>query len=277
MNILTKIEESFCALEELLGVSLTLIDNKGYFHDMLGRGLFTKERQSHQKNRICEIGFCSKCIHHCRYEMLEKAESANEAFFVHTCWKGVMELVAPIWRGEICLGLVYAGIWRKPGQKVPDNQKLLSADVGTEYVGLREFDIRQATSIGQILEIFNKGITAELDKTLFRDKKLQSRENIISEFIFKHSSLRADMGALAEELCLSPSRTSHLVKELFGKSFETLILNERMDRAKNLLSITDLPVGRIADIAGFPDQFSFSKIFARLEGCPPGKFRKHRL
>ena len=276
MNGLIEIERSMAALEKLLGVSLTFIDNRGFFHTEHGAPIFSTFRQSHKKNSVCGLVYCNKCSRHCRYEMLEKAQNVNLPFFFHRCWAGMTEVVAPVRRNEICLGLVYAGIWKIPGQYRPDNIEPLPAAAAMEYAKLDEFNEEFAFRIGCLLELLNSGITAELNNILFNEKSLYSRKDIIRDFIFKYSSGKTDLRSLAKKLSLSPSRTSHLIKELFGKSLAELIIGERINRAKNLLLTTDLPVGKIADMAGFPDQFSFSKIFKRVVNCPPGEFRKSK-
>ncbi len=276
MSVFTRVESSLSAFEELLGVSITLVDNRGIFHDGGGRPLFSLERQSHQKNQVCKVGFSNRCVAHCRYAMIQKAEESVGEYFFHHCWKGVVEIVAPLKKGDMLLGLLYIGIWRPVGQSCPDNANLLQVAAEKEYVRLEEFDGERANTIGRMLSVLSKGIVADVEDALLLRDRAQSREGVIREYVFRRASGSPSLPALAGELHLSPSRTSHLVKKLCGKSFEELVVEERMNRAMNLLRTTELRIGQIAELAGFPDQFSFNKPFRRRQGCSPGGLRRTR-
>lgn len=47
----------------------------------------------------------------------------------------------------------------------------------------------------------------------------------------------------------------------------------RIDKAAELLLSSDLQIGEIASKVGISDHYYFSKIFSRIKGVPPGKFR----
>jgi len=277
MSKIQRVEASLKAFEALLGVRLTVIDSRGSLHDSSGGALFPHGRQSHKKNPVCEAGFCGRCVEHCRHENLRRAEAGAEPFFVHRCWKGAMELVAPIWKGELCVGLLYAGIWREAGRLEPDNGASLPPEAFAAYRRMEAFDPARAELVGRALSLVNAGIVAGLERALRLDGAgSRGRRELIWDYVFTHAPANASLPGLAKSLGLSSSRAGHLVKELFGRSFESLLLDERLKRARSLLLSTDIPAGQIASMAGFPDQFSFNKLFKRVEGMPPGAFRKAR-
>lgn len=107
------LEKTIQAAEELLNISITVIDNHGSFHTSTGMALFNLKRQSHAKNSICKIGFNQKCIQHCRYEMNSVFEKQIEHALVETCWKGITEIIIPFNLNGKHLGMLYAGSWRK--------------------------------------------------------------------------------------------------------------------------------------------------------------------
>jgi len=47
-----------------------------------------------------------------------------------------------------------------------------------------------------------------------------------------------------------------------------------MNRARELLVTTSIPIGTIGEQAGYPDALYFSRIFKRHFGVPPSKFRE---
>jgi AraC-like DNA-binding protein len=76
---------------------------------------------------------------------------------------------------------------------------------------------------------------------------------------------------------LSPSRTSHLVQELLGKSLQELVIDERLAAAQRLLADTDLAVAEIGTRVGWPDPPHFARIFRRQTALSPAAWRsQHR-
>ena len=50
-----------------------------------------------------------------------------------------------------------------------------------------------------------------------------------------------------------------------------------MEKAQELLIHTQKKIKEIAFLVGYKDELYFSKVFARLYGMPPSKFRKTML
>ncbi len=62
-------------------------------------------------------------------------------------------------------------------------------------------------------------------------------------------------------------------KKLIGRTPHEEILRVRLDRVKQLLTETELPLEQIAERAGFPHVEYLSVAFRREVGMPPSKFR----
>lgn len=78
---------------------------------------------------------------------------------------------------------------------------------------------------------------------------------------------------LAKKSFLSVSRFLHLFKEVTGKSYSEFITFIRMERAKEMLSLTEMQVCDIAGEVGYDDQNYFSRCFRKLVGCSPTEYR----
>ncbi len=107
-------------------------------------------------------------------------------------------------------------------------------------------------------------------------EKPVTRQAVIRRFLKYNATHPVGLSDLARTLALSSSRTSHLVKNLFGLSFQTLLTRERLDRAKLLLVYTDYSVKEIAQRVGMPNKYYFNRTFRKIIGTPPGKFRHNR-
>jgi AraC-like DNA-binding protein len=78
----------------------------------------------------------------------------------------------------------------------------------------------------------------------------------------------------ADEAGISENYLSRLVKQATGRSVGAWIDIVRIQRAKRLLSSTDLPVIDIAASVGVEDQSYFSRLFKKETGITPSAFRK---
>jgi AraC-like DNA-binding protein len=79
---------------------------------------------------------------------------------------------------------------------------------------------------------------------------------------------------LARECDLSVSHFARAFKVTFGVSCHRLLTELRIERAKELLLLTDLPLVEVAGRSGFGDQPGFTRAFRRIVGLPPGQWRR---
>lgn len=82
-----------------------------------------------------------------------------------------------------------------------------------------------------------------------------------------------DMGELAEEFGMSPATLRRYCIRSLGMPPKVFQLRLRLDRAKELLAISDRSIDSIAAEVGFPDPFYFSRLFFSREKCSPSSFR----
>ncbi|HEX2607356.1 MAG TPA: helix-turn-helix transcriptional regulator [Flavisolibacter sp.] len=80
--------------------------------------------------------------------------------------------------------------------------------------------------------------------------------------------------SVAEALHLSPTYLSSLLKVLTGQTTQQHIHNKLLEKAKQILSTTQLSVSEIAYELGFEHPQSFSKLFKAKTQLSPLKFRQ---
>lgn len=79
---------------------------------------------------------------------------------------------------------------------------------------------------------------------------------------------------LSEQLYVSHDYLRHLFQETSGASPMRHIIRTRMERAKELLESTDLPLAELAGKIGFDNPFYFSRLFKQVTGQTPSAYRK---
>ncbi len=79
---------------------------------------------------------------------------------------------------------------------------------------------------------------------------------------------------LAKFLGYSEKYCSELFQIHLGEPFSLYLKRLRLEEAKHLLGIGQLPLAQVAQRLGFSDQFAFSHFFKRALGYSPKQFRK---
>jgi two-component system, response regulator YesN len=94
------------------------------------------------------------------------------------------------------------------------------------------------------------------------------------EYINQHIKNELTQKEVADHVHLNPSYLSVLFKEHVKLTFSEYITRRRIQRAKELLISTNLPVNDIAEESGYKTAKYFIKIFKELEGITPSAYRK---
>ena len=94
------------------------------------------------------------------------------------------------------------------------------------------------------------------------------------ESVFDPNRMPGTIATYAEEAGISENYLSRLVKQSTGRSVGAWIDIVRIQRAKRLLSSTDLSIIDIAASVGVEDQSYFSRLFKKETGITPSAFRK---
>jgi AraC-like DNA-binding protein len=79
---------------------------------------------------------------------------------------------------------------------------------------------------------------------------------------------------LSEQLNVSPSYLSDMLRSLTGQNAQQHIHSKLIDKAKEILTATNLSVSEIAYRLGFEHPQSFSKLFKSKTNLSPLEFRQ---
>lgn len=111
----------------------------------------------------------------------------------------------------------------------------------------------------------------ELQKESVSRKPIREARNYIA-LHFRNPEL--DLEEVSRVVGFNPSYFSRTFKEETGKKFIEYLTDLRMQESQKLLSETDLPISRIAEMAGYRDDKYFSRAFKKYSGLKPKEYRK---
>lgn len=136
--------------------------------------------------------------------------------------------------------------------------KLPVRDAAGDVVGLVSLsqDLREDDADDATMESMSR-LVAGLEATLGTDP-----------------AVRLTVARLADLAGCTPAVLDRRVRRVFGLSPRQLALRTRVDAAAHLLTSTALPLAEVATRAGFYDQPTFTRTFARLTGETPSSFRR---
>ncbi|MBV9572242.1 MAG: helix-turn-helix transcriptional regulator [Alphaproteobacteria bacterium] len=96
----------------------------------------------------------------------------------------------------------------------------------------------------------------------------------LKTYIELHMRFRIDMSDLTSIARLSTSHFARAFKKSFGAAPFAYIARTRVERAKRLMLETDLALSQIALECGMCDQSHFTRVFSRLVGQSPNRWRR---
>jgi len=98
----------------------------------------------------------------------------------------------------------------------------------------------------------------------------------VMEYVNANYMKRITLNDVCAHVAFSVSYLSRMFKEEKGISLTSYINEVRIRNAKTLLLQGDLSLSQTAYLTGFDDQSYFSKVFKKITGTTPGKYREQR-
>lgn len=113
----------------------------------------------------------------------------------------------------------------------------------------------------------------------------QTSHDYLPETYFEHAlqyihfnySKTIHIQDIADYIGITRSYLFYIFNKKLNLSPQKYLLNYRIDKAKHLLSSTDIFIKDVAQHVGYEDSLAFSKIFRSVTGYSPSGYRKHKL
>ena len=98
----------------------------------------------------------------------------------------------------------------------------------------------------------------------------------ILSYIEENYQNKITLNDIAGHIHLCESECTRLFKRHMNTTLSAFLQEYRIERSLEFLQ-ADQPVSAVADKAGFSDPNYYSKVFAKIKGCSPREYRKHRF
>ena len=95
---------------------------------------------------------------------------------------------------------------------------------------------------------------------------------MVRQYVDDHLSDMLTLQALCKQFGISQTYLSRLFRKYAGQSFNSYLTLIRMEKAKVLLSESDMLIKDVAAMVGYADQFYFSRLFRSLTGVSPTEY-----
>jgi len=110
----------------------------------------------------------------------------------------------------------------------------------------------------------------ESDSAAVPDRMIDS----VLEEMRQHFTEDIQLTSLAAQYAISSGRLSTIIKDELQMTFSDYIAQLRIQSAKELLRDESLSIQEIAERVGYNDYYYFTKVFKKVQGISPSKYRK---
>ncbi|MFS0725070.1 helix-turn-helix transcriptional regulator [Paenibacillus sp. 1P07SE] len=98
--------------------------------------------------------------------------------------------------------------------------------------------------------------------------------SFVTTYIEQHYAEDISLDMLADRLHITRGYLSSYFKEKTGINFVDFLTTYRMDKAKEILSRTDLKIQEVAQLVGYVNVSTFIRVFKKQTGTTPGDYKK---
>ncbi|GIP40896.1 hypothetical protein J31TS4_41760 [Paenibacillus sp. J31TS4] len=106
------------------------------------------------------------------------------------------------------------------------------------------------------------------------EQKLKSLSREICDYVDAHLETDLSLQQVAYHFGKSLSQMSRIFKEETGRTFSDYLIQIRMEKAKEWLVQSEMPIKEIAERLRYTTVQNFTRVFKQVTDMPPGQYRK---
>jgi AraC-like DNA-binding protein/ligand-binding sensor protein len=217
--------------------------------------------------------------------MATKSKGAQEKAVIVKCAHGLSEAAVPVRLGDKVVCLVQTGqvFAEAPSSKKIDEvvakARSLGVEDSAEIVRARYMDTplvprEKLQSEVRMLGVFAELLSIKMNQIAVTESHAEHPVVLrAKEVIEKHQGEEISLGAVAKEVHVSSFHLCKLFRKSTGVTFTEYVSRTRTEKAKNLLLNPQLRISEIAYEVGFQSLTHFNRIFRKLVGESPTRYR----
>ncbi len=213
---------------------------------------------------------------HCKESNLQAFKKCRQEqkTIVYTCHLGLSEVVAPLWDRDVIIGyIVFGQITNSPDrtrltrcirQKCEDYR--IHVEQLPEIISHIQYrSDEEILSIARLLEACTYYIMYHEIARLNRNGFIMK----LDEYIDRHLTDKISTSELCEEFLMSRTKLYETFNDALNMSIGRYIKLKRIERAKYLLTETNLTILEIAEQTGFGEYNYFCSVFKKRSASQP--------
>ena len=201
------------------------------------------------------------------------------------CSAGLSETAVAIRLGERVVGYLQtgqvflhapngAGVRRLRREMTGARDPAAAAELEAAYLRTRVLAPAQYRSIVRLLEVFAQHLAVTCNQVMvtesFQESPVISRSK---EYIAAHQQDRIGLADVAAAARLSPSYFCKMFRKLTGTNLMDYVARVRVETVKGYLLNPHTRISEAAYASGFQTLSQFNRIFRRVTGEPPNRYR----
>jgi AraC-like DNA-binding protein len=117
-------------------------------------------------------------------------------------------------------------------------------------------------------------LVCQIDKKQWNKRHTDARVLKIIDYIDNNYHKEMSNEFLAQKVNLAPNSFLRLFKQSMGITIQRYIQQTRINKAILELSSSDVTIDQVAQRCGFSERYHFSKVFKRVAGISPARYRQ---
>lgn len=157
--------------------------------------------------------------------------------------------------------------------------KLLVLRIGGSYAEKIQYDFetgcRQCSKVDDLfceLGKLQENLITELQKS--KENETTRPVRLAKQLIMENYQRNITLDEICEAVGFSSAYFSAMFKKVTGEGFSKYLTRVRIDKAKELLRETNMPVSEVCEAVGYNDRKHFTQTFHKATGVNPAEFRR---
>ena len=275
-------ERAIQAFEKIHGLQVTVHDLRWSLAPSISR------ERSHHCHPLCRCVKATGGDPHCAgFEIVRlraSLHSCPEGRY-HVCHAGLVEWIVPVYNALELEWVLFAGVrtpgpglspaciepltrWKrspwKAGTPMPPPVEDAEAQMILEH--LLQLSARLKNWARQREQPRSNAVPTQ-------GNLVTRRRTLIRRYIENQHACPVRLADLALHLGVSEDRATHLIRECCGQTFREMLVEARLNTAKELLRFSSLPILEVAFYSGFNEISHFNRLFRRATGLAPRAYR----